>query len=51
MSEKNDIIDRLTEQLDAAGRQIDQMGVKVSWIRKDNCSPASLVECSRNAQQ
>ena len=40
MSEKNDIIDRLTEQLDAAGRQIDQMGVKVSRIRKNDCSPA-----------
>ena len=31
MSEKNDIISRLTEQLDAAGRQIDQMGVKVNF--------------------
>ena len=51
MSEKNDIIDRLTEQLDAAGRQIDQMGVKVSRIRKNDCSSAFLAECSRYAQQ
>jgi len=42
MSEKNDIIDRLTEQLDAAGRQIDQMGVKVTMIRKNDCLTAYL---------
>ncbi|CAG5095657.1 Oidioi.mRNA.OKI2018_I69.XSR.g14280.t3.cds [Oikopleura dioica] len=36
MSEKNDIISRLTEQLDAAGRQIDQMGVKLNAVAMHN---------------
>ena len=44
IQEKNDIIQRLSSELEKVGREMDQMGVKLQEVQNNNLAEYSMVD-------
>ena len=51
IQEKNDIIQRLSSELEKVGREMDQMGVKLQEVQNNNLAEYSMVDQLRQLQE
>ena len=51
IQEKNDIIQRLSSELEKVGREMDQMGVKLQEVQNNNLAEYSMVDQLKQLQE